>query len=152
MPPNPTASIAIAIDQVVALEQTINASLPDGATELVVYRWRPQGIPDVPALWNWLVESPQDIKDLAHLRDRLDLRIQIAVAHTNVDEEMAAIELYADAFRATVDPALRENCTLDGTVEYAKRISMRTALDRFNQIDLLCVEFALEIQLTRIVT
>lgn len=145
MPTNPTASIAVAIDQLVALEETVH---PD----LRLYRWRPQGHPELPALWNWLVDSPQDIKDNAHLRDTLDLRVQIGVAHSDVDEQMASIEIYADAFRAVVDPALRQNCTLEGTVEYAKRTSMRTALDRFGQLDVLCVEFRMEIQLTRIVT
>lgn len=149
MPPNPTGSLKIAIDALVALEQTVNVALPAGTSELVVYRWRPQAMPDLPAMWNWLVESPADKRDNAHMRDRLDLRAQIGVAHSAVDEQMAQIETYGDAFRAAVVPELERNCTLDGAVDRAIYRSMNTALDRFAQTDLLCLEFRLELHLIK---
>lgn len=151
---NPTGSLRIAMDALCALEQTISAALPaegtvaqQAARQLTFHRWRPQEMPDLPAVWNWMPESPNDKRSNAHMRDKVDLRVQIGVRHTNVDEQMAEIEIYADVGRQVFDQAFQTNCTLDGTVELAQRKSMRTALDRFNGIDVLCVEFALQLDL-----
>lgn len=149
MPGNPTGSLRVAMDALCALEAQINDRIPDPVRKLAMYRWRPQEMPDLPALWNWMPEAPEDKLSNAHLRDKLDLRIQVGIEHTNVDEQMAAVEDYFDIVGQVVGQALQQPAPLDETVNSADIKGARTVLDRFNQIDLLCIEFRLELQLIK---
>lgn len=144
MAPNPEGSLALLMDALYALEQTVH-------TDLVTYRWRPQSTPDLPAIWNWLLRAPKTDTSTIGVRDTLHLLAVIGIRHTNVDEQMADVETYGDAFRAVVDPAMMTNQPLSGAATKATRSEMRNSLDEFGPTGVFCVEFELHIQLDRIV-
>lgn len=133
--------IAPMMDALVALEETVHE-------DLIVKRWRPTTI-DPPMLWNFVDDSPYEHRDQSRVRDELRLITSIGIRHSDVSEEMAAVETYADAFRRTIDPALDTNQPLGGTCFSATRTRMRLALDRFGGVDVLCAEFHLTIWLDR---
>ena len=122
------------IDGLYDLEQDVH---PD----LSVDRWRRSDLPDLPAIWNW-VPSPSELEltDQAQHRDTFNVSAYIGVRHSDSDEEMGAIELYADAFMAAVDPALHSRPPL-GVAVYFKQLpaqvrgvfdAYRVASDRFS--------------------
>jgi hypothetical protein len=136
-------SLAAFMDELEALERTVH---PD----LVVYRWRPRGSPDLPAIWNWLPESPAEIYATDILRETLDIRTVVGVQRSDAGEMMADVELYADAFREIVDPAiLLPPVPLNGAASKVRRTAMRTVLDDFGGVDVFGVEFRFDVQLDR---
>lgn len=133
----------------------VNAALPPDVEPLRVYRWRPMNPPDLPAVWNWfptdkMHESDLALKDIANHRDTFYISAYIAVTKRDAEDDMELIEDYVDAFRAVVDPALNKRGCLDNTVVRAQRLGMRPAIDDFNQIEIPCLEFPLELWLQRI--
>jgi len=129
------------MDALVALERQVH-------TDLIVSRWRPTSI-EPPQLWNWLGDSPLEHRDQSRVRDELHIIAAIGIPHSDVEEEMAAVETYIEAFWSVVDPALDSNQPLDGTCFSATRTRTRLALDRFGGTDVLCAEFHLMVRLDR---
>jgi len=138
------ASIAKILDQLVMVEQAIDPRLR-------VYRWRPANVPEFPALYNWLADSPADWPAIDSIQETLNLAVRVAVRHTDSDEEMALVEDLADRFRETIDQQLNRRGPLGG-VQYAQRNGMRNVLDRFGDITALCIEFPVAVRVERIVT
>lgn len=142
----PTGSLRDFMDAWVGLEQTVH---PD----LRVYRWRPSMMPELPALYNWMTDAPHEVRGTGGLvRDTITLLCRIAIRHTDVDEQMAVIEIFADAFRNVVDTALRfpSQSPLTGIALSADRTGMRTVLDTFNETDVMCIEFSVQAKLDRV--
>jgi hypothetical protein len=138
----PTGSLREMMDQLVRLEETIH---PD----LLVLRWQPVGVPDLPAIWNWIAPSPFEIRDQMRWRDTMNIVIRLGLRHTDFDTEMDDVEKYCDAVRDIVDDALYNNSPLNGTATWARRTGMQMQSFEFNNISVMGVEFPLEIQLDR---
>jgi len=141
--PLPTpGSLKSFMSELVALERTVH-------DDLRVYRWRPIGVPELPALYNWMPTSTFVQKDLARWADNPRVLVRIAIAHSEIDEDMASLEDYADHFRAVTDAEFQHGNPLNGTCRRAERVGMNTVLDRFNDIDLLCIEFPIQAEIHR---
>jgi hypothetical protein len=134
------------IAELVALERTVDPGIR-------AYPFKPPRAPELPAIWNWLPgESPQEKQTAtmpARVRDTIRISALLGVKHSDVDEEMYALVRYADAFMAVVDPAFDRNQPLNGSVHRIKRTGLRTAIDDFPGVEVLCFEFFIEAQLDR---
>jgi hypothetical protein len=135
------------MDALVALEGTI-----PGITR--VYRWRPYNPPEPPAVFNWLLPSPFEWRDIARGRDTITIDISVAIRQTDVNEEMAKIESLADDVRDTLDPAFRTPLgggtgPLAGNATWAERSAMRTDQPEFNGIYFLAIVFSCTFRLDR---
>jgi hypothetical protein len=143
--PELTGSLTTVMTNLVATEQAVH---PD----LRVYRWRPR-VPDLPCMWNWIPTAPFEQRDTARWRDNVTIQVQIGIRHTDVDDEMAKLEEYADAFREVMDAALHTMHPL-GAV-WAKREGMRLLGVEFgsgeNAIPVLVVEFPILVRLDRMI-
>lgn len=119
--------------------------------DLRVYRWRPVLMPEVPAVYHWLSTSPADIPATHSARDTLNLAVRIAVRHTDSDEEMAKVEAYYDQARDVLDHDFSTPSTsvLRPACLWAKRTTSRTALDTFNDVDVLILELGIQAELRR---
>lgn len=141
-----------AMDGLEALERTINDSLPAGRRTLVVARWRPLELPDLPAIWNWQPTlSPTESQDSAANRDEFLISAYIGVEHTDDSEQMAAVETYADVACQVLDLDFRNSPFLGGGVQLARRQGRRLVVDTFGQTPVLCVELPLRLIATQIV-
>ena len=146
-------SLSELMDELVALEQTIVA---DGEPALRVYRWTPYSAPELPAVWNWLLPSPGGQVDVSGVRweDTFNIAVRLGIRHTDVNEEMARLEKYADAFVEAIDLALSGNFrgtpVLGGTAQQAKRLDVRMADWPFNQVRVLGIEARLECRVDRV--
>jgi hypothetical protein len=145
-------SLALAMAALVEAEETlINTALPDGVDDLVIYPWRPREKPDLPALWHFpSTDSDSRQRDTASREDMFRLSAYIGVEPQMPDEAMADFEIYADVFREVMDPEFDGSKPLGGTVITASRLNMRPVLDTFGVIDVICIEFPLELRLARV--
>lgn len=142
----PVATLRQVMDNLVELENEIH-------DDLVVYRWRPQDVPQLDsggALWNWLGRTSNQNIDTATWRDPLNIIVRIGIRHTDLEEDMALIEDYADAFILKVDPVLNSLRPLG--VRRAVRNDMGMVEDSFNAIPVMAVEFTLTIERDRHIT
>jgi hypothetical protein len=140
------------MDGLVALEETANDNLPDGAKTLPVKRWRPLQLPDLPAVWNWAPTfSPSERKDTAAQADSFLISVYIGVEHSDDVEQMAQVELYADVVCQLLDVDFRNSPFLDGAVHIADRTGRRLVIDTFGNTDVLCIELPLRLLVTQIV-
>lgn len=141
-----------AMDGLVALEATLNDQLPTGALPLRVYRWRPRGLIEPPAIYHWAPDDTEtEARDQARRRDALQLMCIVCVEHSDSNEEMAALEDYADLLRAAFDDAFDQTAPLGG-VRNAKRLGFRPIEDQFGDIAVLGFGFDIEIWLDRVAT
>ena len=141
----PTGSLVPLMDNLVALEETVH---PD----LIVYRWRPREFPQLDsggAIYNWIGADTFQVFDVAHWKDIVQIVVRAGIRHTDVNDEMAQIEVYADAFRDVIDGALWRNQPLGGAAKKGARTGMRLTEDTFNTIPVLAIEFTLEFELLR---
>lgn len=136
-------SLSETMDLLVELENTVHA-------DLTVVRWRPRANIELPALYNWFDPSEAEFKDQAKRRDTLRLVAIVAVEHSDDDEEMAKVEVYADAFRQTIDAAFNERGGPLSGARRAERNNMQLLVDDFAGVNALCIGFELEIWLDRI--
>lgn len=148
-------SLTLFMDALVAVENTCatKAVSDYGLVQPRVYRWKPVGNIELPAIYNWMAPSPAEYMEVGghRHRDILNLTIRVAVARTERDEEMAKIEGYADAVREVLDAELRVPQPLGNTCKWAERPSMRMVGDEFDGAQVLAVEFALTAKLDRII-
>jgi len=140
------ASLGTVMTHLIALEEKVH-------DDLHVYRWRPR-VPDLPCLWNWIPDAPFEQRDTGRFRDNVTITAQIGIRHSDVDEEMAALEEYADAFRFLIDPALHTIHPLGA--KWAKRQTMRLLGVTFGEgegaIPVLVIEFPILVQLDRMIS
>ena len=136
----PTGSLRALMDELFALEETVH-------TDLRVFRWQPNDLKDPPALFNWLLPSPFEIRDQSRWRDTVIIAARIAVRHG--EQDMEDIELYADAFRDVMDDAFYNWTPVGSKATWAERSSMQMINLTFNEIDFLAIEFPLAFRLDR---
>lgn len=153
-------SLKALMDGIAALEQeVVEAIKAETGDDVHLYRWRPRGaMIELPALYNWLAPTaPEDEPDIASIRDTVTIAARLAIPYSNVGDEMASVELYADIFREIVDPKVH-NATitegvrpLGGAATRVWRSGINTVAESFNQINALAIELPLVCQLRRVI-
>lgn len=127
--------------------------LTAGGAPLTVTRWQPRQA-QPPCLWNWLPQgAPFEQRDQVRWRDTLPIEVRIGIQHTEVDQEMADLEVLADVARDVIDTALANptnaNQYLGGAATWAKRTSMRTAVWDISGVQLLGLALVVQVQMDR---
>lgn len=152
-PTQPVGEIAPAIKQLVALEERFaaNAKQVDDLLEPRVYEWRPSGVPELPAVWNWIDDSPYETPDNAQGDDLLVVATTIGVKPSDLPETMGRLVRLMDIFRATVDPALNVKPILGGTVLEAKRVVTRSLIEEFDGVPVMCLQSLIRLKLRALV-
>ena len=125
----------------------------DASDKLIVYRWRPtqpQLEVGTGTLYHMLGDSPHTPADIYHEQDDLLINARIGIRHSDVDDEMAMLELLTSEYINKIDPALKRIRPL-GTmaVKKAWRLNMRMLEDDFGGIPVLCMEFPLTFTIHR---
>lgn len=149
----PRGEIAPAIAALVALEKqvAVNARSIDAELEPRVYEWRPSGVPELPAIWNWIAEDTYEVVDTARADDVLVIATSIGVKPSDLGETANRLVRLLDIFRRTVDPALDRKVTgtepLDGTVRFAKRVLTRSEIDWFNDVPVMTMKVLIRLEL-----
>lgn len=152
------ASLRAVVDELEALEQLAIVQADDDAgdyaTPLSYERWRPAAMPELPCVYNWLATSPATQQSVGILREVFDLRCRVAlpnVAEDSGQQVGGLVETYADAFRSVLDPVLWATGQPLG-VQKTERNAMQMVLDTFNEVDVLCIEFAVLAHVNRNLT
>ena len=141
-----SASESVRVETLRGLMDNWVALLGNVHHDLRVYRWRPRN-PDVPCIWNWLVDGPLQQIDTTRQRDSFAISSFVVVRHTDAEDEMEKLETYTDAFREVVDTALYSKLPLGA--KWAMRQTTRFRAQRFNQVDYLSAEFPMVFQVDR---
>jgi hypothetical protein len=119
---------------------------------LNLYRWQPNAI-ELPGLWNWMLPSTSEIKDLASMRDHVNISTRIGTRMTDVGDRMNFLEAAADAYRAVIDPSFWDGQTtppaLKGYATWALRTSMQTFSADVGGVPVIGFEFIQNFQLVR---
>jgi hypothetical protein len=145
--------LAAMMTELVALEQRVSvaAKEADPLDEMRVYEWRPHGVPELPAIWNWIDDGSYEIIDTARGDDVLVVTATIGVKPSNIAESMGQLVKLTDTFRSVVDPALWGNGPLNRTVKRAKRVVTRTALEDFDGVPVMCMDMLIRLELSQII-
>lgn len=139
-----TASLAAIMTQLATVESMVDPRVR-------VYRWRPENVPELPAIYNWLGDSPATWADVCTVHETLTINARLAVRHSDVGDEMDLLEDLADRFRDVVDQQLNRTGGPLGGVQYARRTGMRNVIDRFGDVPVLALEFPVEVRVHRTV-
>lgn len=126
-----------------------------GEERLIVYRWRPNQIQlesGKGSLYHSIGETPHTPADIYHDQDDLLITARIGMRHSDVEDEMALLEVLVSEYITRIDPALKRIRPL-GTVSVKRawRTSMRMLEDEFNGIPVLAVEFPLTFTIHRMI-
>lgn len=114
---------------------------------VIVYRWRPTK-PQLEVghaiLYHMIDETPHTPADIYHEQDDLRINARIGIRHSDVDDEMAMLELFTSKYLNRIDPALKRiRPSGIPAVKKAWRPSMRMLEDEFNGVPVLAMEFPL---------
>lgn len=127
------------------------AAAANPADELRVYEWRPHGLPELPAIWNWIDDGSYEIDDTARATDVIVITATIGVKPADIAETMGRLVRLTDVFRSVVDPALWRNQPLEGTAKRAKRVVTRTEIYDFDGVPVMGMDMLIQVQLPQIV-
>lgn len=150
-------SVADFMTALEGLHNQVAAALADltPSLEVRVYRWRPIGLPELPAIYNWIADSPYRVVATGGLvEDTLNIRARVATAHVDGEEDGLVLERIVDTYRHVFDTALYHPASspFTGIAKVVDRTGARNLIDRFNDIPVLCMEFGIVAQLNRILT
>lgn len=116
------------------------------------YRWRPATV-DAPCLYNMLLPSTREPMDLNRFRDNIVIATRIGQSYSDADQNMTAIELYADAYRALADANFWDGSRPPRPIALASTWSMRNTMqsfsDAFGEMTLTGIEFTQTFSLDR---
>jgi hypothetical protein len=151
--------IANALSELVALEQRVAAAAARQKSddECRVYEWRPSGLPELPAIWNWIDDGTYEIVDTARSDDVLVVTATIGVKPSDLAESMGKLVRITDVFREVVDPELGRSRhqghggPLKDTVRYAKRVVTRSEIEDFDGIPVMCMSMLIRLELTAMI-
>jgi hypothetical protein len=135
-PPNMATpgSLTALIDGLVALQATVPAHplLAGFQDTLTCVPFRPDQA-DPPVLYNWILPSSSEMKDLSRVRDVINVSTRIGIRFTDVADRMAFVLAAADAYRAIVDPSFWDGQRVPpATAGYATWL-MRTTMQSFSE-------------------
>lgn len=140
----PYTSLSAVMDTLTALEATVDPSLR-------VYRYCPSGQIELPAIFNWWEQSTSEWVDTGGVRDVFNLSIYVVTERSDLDEQLIAVEGYADQLRAILDENFKNAGPLNG-IRRANRKTFSNAEVTFNQILTFGFRIGVELWLDRIVT
>jgi hypothetical protein len=139
-------SIVSLMDALVAVQEQVPTEIEGFPEILSCYRWKPdQG--DLPALYNWLLPSTSEMKDLSRIRDAIGISTRIVVgAQDTLEDKMPFVEAVADAYRAVLDAAswngMRTPANgLGSATTWAIRASMQSCVDTLGTVPVTGIEF-----------
>lgn len=146
-------SIELVMAEWVSLEKQVSAAAKaaDPRDEMRVYEWRPTGLPELPAIWNWIDDGSYEIVDTARGDDFLVITATIGVKPSDLSETLGRLVRLTDHFRSVVDPALWNKQPLGGTCRRAKRVVTRSSIDTFNDIPVMCMDMLVRIELVQMI-
>lgn len=139
-------SLTSLLDALVAIQAQVPSEVAGYPDVLTCYRWRPDQA-DLPALYNWLLPSTNEMKDLSRIRDVVSISTRIVVgSQDTLEDKMPYIEAAADAYRAILDAAswngMRTPQNGFGTAAtWALRSSMQSCVDTIGTVQATGVEF-----------
>jgi hypothetical protein len=135
----------------VPLEQRASAAAAEAnpEDECRVYEWRPSGLPELPAIWNWIDDGQYEIVDTSRGDDLIVIRATIGVKPSDLEESMGQLVRLTDVFRAVIDPALwsMNGRPLGGAVRSAKRVVTRSEIEDFDGVPVMCMSMLVRFQL-----
>lgn len=137
------------------LHQQVADALALQGLPVRVYRWRPVAMPELPAIYPWISPSTFEVVATGGLvQDVLNVRARVADRHQDGVQDGETLEVIVDTYRQVVDTALYHPASspFAGVAKVVDRTGMANAIDRFNDIPVLCMEFPLTGQLQRIIT
>lgn len=119
------------------------------ASQVRLYKLRPRATPELPALYH-LIPSPDTLarRDTGTQIDTVRITTRLAVAFNDPDQEADQLLALTDSYLDLIDPALWNDDLPSGMVN-AKRTGWSQAVDEFNGTPVLCMDFPLELQLSR---
>jgi len=118
--------------------------------DMVVRRWRPINLVDLPAIYNWMPQALFEQRDLSRWRDIPTIFTRVGIGGTDVETRMERLEDYADIFREIVDPAFDQPQPLNGSCYKVFRTGMSTVADTFNEArTVLAIQFPITVWLDR---
>lgn len=97
-------SLTSLLDGLVALQAALptHPLMANQEYTLTPYRWQPN-VADFPAIWNWLLPSTSEMRDLSRVRDSVNISTRIGISFADAEDRMPYVEACADAYRALVD-------------------------------------------------
>lgn len=139
------------MDALVAVEDLAVGSGAETPILNVRRWWEPQ-IP-LPAVWHWLSPGDTERPDLCTVWDLLRVDVMVGVdPAVNAGRDMVELEDAAEQVREAVDAALYARAPLGGAVEWARRVGMRTQIQQFGQLGVLCIVLPVELRLSNPIT
>jgi hypothetical protein len=140
-------SLRFLMDKLYDLEQTI---FPED-TGVRCYRWQPVDSVDLPAMWNWMTDSPFEQYDQMRWKDHFNILVRIGIFHNEVDQDMALIEDLTDQFRLVIDSALYKLDVgpLQGAAYKAERLAMRNVGIEIGGVPVFTMEFPIVFHVAR---
>lgn len=138
-----------AMDAIVEIEEDVHDNL-------VVYRWRPPGPPQLEmgggAIYNWVPGGPHEIFSVDTWKDFITLQVRVGVRHTDSNDEMRLVELFGSLLVHKLDFALHRIWPMGHPViKKARRTGFRLVEDTFGDVTVLAVECPVEIEFHRII-
>jgi hypothetical protein len=138
-------SLKSLMDGLVAVQATLPQApaIADLPEFLALYRWKPNS-GDLPALYNWLLPSTNEMRDTARVRDSIFISTRIVTAYADSEDQMAFVEAAADAYRALIDPTFWNGSAPPlGFKTYATwgiRTSMNSVSDQLGEVPCFGIE------------
>lgn len=109
--------------------------------------WEPQH--PLPVLCHWMSPGETNRPDLCTVEDLIRIDVMVAVdPRANAGRDMVELESAAVKVRDILDRELYSRVPLDGTVEWARRLGMRTQIQEFGQLGVLCMVFPVELRVS----
>lgn len=151
MSAGPTMLFADLMANLVTLEERVAKVAAEQVPndEPRVYEWRPSGVPELPAIWNWIMPGSDEIIDTARQDDIVIVRATVGVRPADLTESMGQLVRLTDVLREVVDPALADKRPLG--CRQAKRISTGNSLEDFNGVPVMCMDVFIRATLTAFV-
>lgn len=117
-----------------------------GLAKPMVYKFRPRGQVNLPAIYNVLDPSQMEPQDTAVDRDTLIIGARVAVRHTDAEAEFDQLLAIADIVRTTFDRGFKDQDSPLGQL-LARRLGVREQQDTFGQIPVFALEFPVRVKL-----
>lgn len=131
------------MDEVEVLYGKVKAQVEGDGGELRTYRWRPTKLPELPAIWTWLEESPTRVEDTVFTRDTLRLAIVVGVEPRSA--QLGPLETLADTARGVLDQELANETMFGLAPVNARRSGMGAGGDEWGDTRVLTMQFGLEL-------
>jgi hypothetical protein len=138
-------SLTSLMNALVAIQAEVPGELEGFPELLTCYRWKPDQA-DLPALYNWLLPSTNEMRDLSRIRDSINITTRIVVGmQDTLEDKMPFVEAAADAYRAILDSNFWDGMRtpqsgMGAAVTWAARSSMQSCVDTLGTVQVTGIE------------